>query len=186
MSRRERPRPKQGLKLGAPRDEGRERRPLYDDSEDERRTEAVQALNILDTPTEERFDEICREARDAMGAPATYISLLEGGRQWFKSTVGMGDVRETPREGTFCDFAVRRSLPTVVLDATQDPLFCQSPYVVEGPKVRFYAGVPLVVRGQRVGTLCALDFAPREAVTEAQMSRLEALARKAEQELSGG
>lgn len=141
------------------------------------------SLGLLDTPAEERFDRICRLAQEVMHAPATYISLLDRERQWFKSTCGMGEVKETPREGTFCDYAVRRSSPTVVLDATTDPLFALSPYVTEGPQVRFYAGFPLIVQGERVGTLCALDFEARAEVSDRQLQQLYDLARMAESEL---
>ncbi len=119
-----------------------------------------------------------------MGAPASYISLLDRDRQWFKSTVGMGDLKETPRDGTFCDYAIRRSRPTVVLDATRDPLFSRSPYVTDGPKVRFYTGFPLWVGGQRVGTLCTLDFEPRESITEEQLEQFHELALLAQEELA--
>ena len=150
---------------------------------EEARAQVLSQLQILDTPPEERFDRICRLAQEVMGAPATYISLIDRDRQWFKAAQGMPEVRETPREGTFCDYAIERSRPTVVLNALQDPLFARSPYVQEGPQVRFYTGFPLTVRGQRVGTLCALDFEPREQVTSQQMERLYDLARMAEAEL---
>ncbi len=169
-----------GLKLGStpPADV-----PLYPDEEENARASVLGSLGQLDSAPEERFDRICRLAQDVMQAPATYISLLDRERQWFKSTCGMGDVTETPREGTFCDYAVRRSSPTVVLDATADPLFALSPYVTEGPQVRFYAGFPLIVKGERVGTLCALDFQAREEVSDRQLEQLYDLARMAEQEL---
>lgn len=157
--------------------------PTVDTEESERQT-VLQEFGLLDTAPEERFDRICREVQDVLGAPATYISLLDKDRQWFKSTVGMGGVKETPRDGTFCDYAIRRSRPTVVLDATADPLFARSPYVTEGPKVRFYAGVPLWVEGQRVGTLCALDFEPRKAIGEDQLEQLCELAARAQEELA--
>ncbi len=157
---------------------------LYPDDE-QARAEVLSSLELLDTPPEERFDRLCRQAQEVMEAPATYISLIDRERQWFKATVGMGEFKETPRPGTFCDYAIRRSRPTVVLDATSDPLFTKSPYVVGEPHVRFYLGFPLTVRGQRVGTLCSLDFQPRDQVRPEQMERMRALARIAELELAG-
>ncbi|HIB68581.1 MAG TPA: GAF domain-containing protein, partial [Phycisphaerales bacterium] len=182
MSRRERPKKKRQLKRGlgspdAPKPQ------LYSHQEEDARAEVIRRIGLLDTEPEERFDRICRLAGDVMKAPATYIALLDRHRQWFKSTEGMGELKETPREGTFCDYAIRRSRPTVVLNADQDPLFKKSPYVTDGPQVKFYAGFPLTVDGQRVGTLCALDFEPREAVTEEQLEKFYDLARMAEKEL---
>jgi class 3 adenylate cyclase len=182
VSRRSRPTRKSG---GRERAKPPEDAPdlLLDREEDERQN-VLRSLDLLDSPAEERFDRICREVREVLGAPASYISLLDRDRQWFKSTVGMGEVKETPRDGTFCDYAIRRSRPTVVLDATQDPLFSMSPYVTEGPKVRFYAGVPLWVEGQRVGTLCALDFEARQDISAEQLEQLCDLAARAQNELA--
>lgn len=159
---------------------------IYPTKLEEERARVLSQVGMLDTPTEERFDRICRMAQQVMQAPATYISLIDRERQWFKSTVGMGELKETPREGTFCDYAIQRSRPTVVLNATLDPLFSRSPYVQSGPQVRFYAGFPLTVDGQRIGTLCALDFEPRSQVTPQQLEQFYDLARLAEAELQRG
>ena len=183
MSRRERPKRKRQLKRGLGSSEATERPLLYSDQEEDARADVIRRLELLDTEPEERFDRICRMAGDVMNAPATYIALLDRHRQWFKSTEGMGEMKETPREGTFCDYAIRRSRPTVVLNADEDPLFKKSPYVTDGPQVKFYAGFPLSVDGQRVGTLCALDFEPRGEVTDEQLEKFYDLARLAEQEL---
>lgn len=186
MARRSRPRPKVKRSLEPGRKPDSTAPPLYSGQEEEQRAQALATLALLDTPPEDRFDRICRLAGEVMQAPATYISLIDRQRQWFKSACGLGDIKETPREGTFCDYAIRRSRPTLVLDATQDPLFARSPYVAEGPRVRFYLGFPLVVEGQRVGTLCALDFEPRSEVSPRQMQQFEDLARMAERELTRG
>ncbi len=157
--------------------------PLYP-ADDQARLQAVRALGLLDTHPEARFDRLCRLASELLQTPAAYIALLDGQRQWFKATHGMGEVTETPREGTFCDYAIRRSRPTVVLDASSDPLFAHSPYVAGGPRIQFYAGFPLSVEGQRVGTLCALDFQPRTEVDSQHLELFYQLARVAEAELS--
>ena len=186
MARRKRPSKKRGLKtkLGGGSALPKADVELYSKEQENSRALALGSLNLLDTPPEERFDRLCRLAQNVVGAPATYISLIDRERQWFKSTCGMPDISETPREGTFCDYAIQRSRPTVVLDADADPLFCQSPYVTDGPKVKFYAGFPLMVQGQRVGTLCALDFEARDEVSDEEMDQLYDLARIAEKELT--
>lgn len=35
------------------------------------------------------------------------------------------------------------------------------PVVTDAPHIRFYAGVPLMYRGQAIGTLCVFDIKPR-------------------------
>jgi len=45
-----------------------------------------------------------------------------------------------------------------VSDALNDPRFADNPYVVGGPRVRFYAGQPLILPdGSCVGTVSSLD-----------------------------
>jgi GAF domain-containing protein len=51
----------------------------------------------------------------------------------------------------------------IVSDALNDPRFADNPYVVGGPRVRFYAGQPLILPdGSCVGTVCLIDTRPRE------------------------
>jgi PAS domain S-box-containing protein len=131
--------------------------------DDERgRLEALRALEILDTPAEERFDRITRMAARALQVPMAMVSLLDADRQWFKSCVGL-DVGETPRGVSFCGHAILDEHVFVVADARRDERFADNPFVTGDPFVRAYAGYPLrTLDGHRVGTLCVLDTAPRD------------------------
>ena len=140
--------------------------------DEEKRMEAVHSLELLDTDPEDRFDRICRLVREILGVPVSYIALMDDDRQFFKAECGLG-VRQTPREGTFCDMTIRRTGPMVVEDADAHPSWKDSPFVAGPPHVKFYLGFPLFINDmQAVGTLCALDFEPRESVGEAQMALL--------------
>ncbi|KAK4501532.1 hypothetical protein PRZ48_007341 [Zasmidium cellare] len=49
----------------------------------------------------------------------------------------------------------------VVNDLREDVRYCDRPFVVGGPKARFYAGVPITTpRGVRIGSYCVLDDKP--------------------------
>lgn len=130
----------------------------YDERASQR---AVEELNVLQTPRDERIDRITRIAQEMFDVPMVSVTLLDGDRQWRKSEIGLGG-REAPREDAFCDFTVREGRTVVVPDATQDPRWARNPFVEGDPHLRFYAGHPLSARGgERIGTLCILDTKPR-------------------------
>jgi len=109
--------------------------------------------------------------------PIALISLVDKDRQWSKSRVGLPE-SETSRDVSFCAHAILGSDVFVVPDASADPRFSVNPRVLEEPKLRFYAGAPLVTSdGYAVGTLCVLDRVPRE-LSEAQIEALSALSRQ--------
>jgi ribonuclease BN (tRNA processing enzyme)/CheY-like chemotaxis protein len=146
------------------------------------RIAALRRLNVLDTAREERFDRITRLAAALFELPISLISLVDGDRQWFKSACGL-DVRETPRDESFCAHAVLSRAPLVVPDALLDDQFADNPLVVDMPRIRFYAGHPLFVSdGSCIGTLCLIDTRPRQ-LDERGLALLRDMAQLATSEL---
>ena len=144
-------------------------------TEEGRRLEALRRTGLLDSPPEPEFDEVVQVAAAICGTPISLISLVDEKRQWFKASVGL-DVRETSREVSFCDHAIRQPSPLVVEDTTRDPRFCDNPFVAVKDGVRFYAGVPVrSPDGQPLGSLCVVDRRPRE-LTREQQAALKVLA----------
>ncbi|TRZ98809.1 MAG: sensor domain-containing diguanylate cyclase [Rhodocyclaceae bacterium] len=154
--------------------------------EDEvQRLAALEAMDALFTPAEERFDRITRMAARVFGTPIALISLVTRDIQWFKSEHGLG-ATETPREISFCGHAIHSDDTLVVSDAEQDPRFFDNPLVTGAPNIRFYAGHPIhSVDGARVGTLCIIDRSPKVLTTD-QLDVLRDLAAIAESELQRG
>lgn len=139
------------------------------------RLAALHQYNILDTPAEAEFDGITDLAAHICETPIALICLIDCDRQWFKSKVGL-DISETTRQVAFCAHTILQTEPLIVPDARQDARFADNPAVTSDPKVRFYAGVPLLTpEGHAIGTLCVVDYVPRQ-LSSKQTQFLQVLA----------
>lgn len=128
-----------------------------------RRLEALARYDILDTPPEENFDRIGRMIRRLFKVPISIISFIDGDRQWYKASEGMG-VTHVPRESSFCKRTIESGRPLVVENAATDPRFADNPYVTGAPGVRFYVSVPLTTKdGFHIGTVCVIDTKAHDA-----------------------
>ena len=143
-----------------------------------RRLDILDSLGVLDTPADPVLDGIVRAAARLTGCPISLVSLVDERRQWFKARWGL-DVRQTPRELAFCAHAILQTDVLEVVDARLDERFADNPLVTGDLQVVFYAGVPLSVQGHCMGTLCAIDHAPR-TLSDEQRQTLKDLARAAE------
>ncbi|MBL0216392.1 MAG: response regulator [Myxococcales bacterium] len=144
-------------------------------ADDAERVRRLREYEILDTDADPQFDAITRLVAVILEVPIALVSLVDADRQWFKSRHGLA-ARETPRSVSFCGHVVADLAPMVVPDAVADARFADNPLVTGEPRVRFYAGYPLRTRdGVVLGTLCAIDHAPRE-LSPVQLEALGLLA----------
>jgi GAF domain-containing protein len=141
-----------------------------------KRLKVLWEYEVLDTVPEEVFDDLAELAAHICEAPIALISLVDEKRQWFKSRVGT-TLSETSREVSFCAYAIAQPDLFIVPDATLHPRLAANPLVTTDPKIRFYAGAPLITPdGYALGTLCVIDKVPRQLRPD-QKQALRILAR---------
>jgi PAS domain S-box-containing protein len=154
-------------------------------SNEPQRLEALRALNLLDTPPEERFDRITRLAARVLNVPMACVVLVDENREFFKSRYGF-DLVEIKRDDSFCPYTVLENKQMVVPDAKVDERFVNNPYVKDKPNIRFYVGDPIAAAdGSLVGALCVMDHQPRIPSSE-DLAVLHDLALIAQIELNHG
>ena len=138
------------------------------------RISALQRYDILDTMFESDFDDITLIASQICGVPMALITLVDTDRQWFKSAIGI-DIKETPRDISFCAHAINGDELFEIKDAISDIRFSNNPLVTGNTNIRFYAGMPLTTSdGYQLGTICLLDNKPR-VLSDAQRALLTSL-----------
>jgi PAS domain S-box-containing protein len=129
---------------------------------DAERLLALKRYRIMDTPSEESFDNIAKLATQIFNVPISLISLVDAEKVFFKANIGMGKAKEANRGKSLCALAVLDTHVTVFEDALKEPCLIANPNVAGDFGLRFYAGAPLTTNdGFLIGTLCIIDKQPR-------------------------
>lgn len=154
---------------------------------DPARLAAVRATGLVDTAAEPAFDRLTRLAVRVLRVPASFLSLVEEGRDFYKAATGFGEPLASARElagRTFCHYSIAAATPDrplVIPDTRADPVYRAVP-TVESLGVAAYVGVPLVVDGEPVGSFCAIDTRPRDWTAD-EVEVLRELAASAQREI---
>lgn len=138
-------------------------------NEQERLMELLR-YEVLHTQYEEDFDQIVKLASSICKTPISTITLLDMHKQWFKAKIGV-EHTDGERDTSFCGHAIHQTDVMEVTDALLDERFHDNPLVLDEPKIRFYAGYPLVSpNGYTLGTLCVIDNVPRSLTEEQRLT----------------
>jgi PAS domain S-box-containing protein len=125
---------------------------------DVERINALRRYRVMDTPSEDSFDQFARLATRIFKVPIALVSLVDAERVFFKANVGMGKAKESNRGKSLCALAVLTPEVTVFEDALKEPCLLANPNVTGDFGLRFYAGAPLITHdGFMIGTFCIID-----------------------------
>ena len=145
----------------------------------------IVAEMLPDPEIDASLQRIVAEAAELADYPIALVSLVVRRIQFFRAFVGLPDglavSRATDRCVSFCQFVVSSERPLVLSDTKGLPGLPRE--LVNAYGVQAYAGLPLRVSGQVVGTLCVLDIKPN-SVDGIQLAGLRLLADRAEARLA--
>ena len=149
------------------------------------RLSAVRCSGLLDTPPDESFDALTRMAARLVDAPLSFISVVDEGRDFYKSQVGFPPplARKPQLTGrSFCHYTLD-SDDALVIDDTHANAVWKAVPTVDSLGVRAYVGVPLKVDGENIGSFCVIDTKPRAWQPE-ELETIRQLALSAGREIS--
>lgn len=142
---------------------------------------ALLSVEILDGPLREKFERITRVAKNLFDVPIALVSFFDEQCKLFKSLMGT-EVIETPHEISFCGYVLDQEDIFNIPETFLDERFRNNPYVVGDPHVRFYAGYPIQLNRQKLGTISIVDNKPRHFSLE-QLTWLRDVAALVETEI---
>jgi diguanylate cyclase (GGDEF)-like protein len=146
------------------------------------RLDALRALSLFDANPDERFDRLTRLARRLFNVPVAKVTLVAPEMVYAISCTGEQKA-PIPREHSFCSQAIKSDDILIIPDTLADGRFADNPFVAGDPRIRFYAGCPLVMNGCRLGTLCLVDGVPKN-MTQEDIMLMKDLAATVEHELT--
>ena len=140
------------------------------------RLAVLEALAIMDTPRDERFDRIAWLAQSFYRADVAFVSFIDGTTQWMKACSAPGLSPTIARDRSVCQHIIASGEPLMSHDLQTDPRFTGHPTVPQLP-FRFYAGVPLLLTPDlAVGSICILRREPSRPDEPFDFGPLQALA----------
>jgi signal transduction histidine kinase len=154
------------------------------DTAEKIRLQAVAAHCGFAPAPDSRFLRLTGLACQLFAMPMAMVNIIDGTTVWPVATEGIGG-EPVPREKTLCMQVLQHEKPVVLGDLTCDPDYCNNELVTGGPRISFYAGVPIFSdSGHVLGVLCVMDHQPRPAFGDTQVRLLEQLAETAAERLT--
>lgn len=133
---------------------------------DARRLAVARATGLLGPEPDPELDRYGQLARRVLNVAACYISITDDTHVFVKSAVECAAASTPPllepaKSHISCAYVAVTGKPLAVADLREDPRFRQHALDAT-PHLPAYLGVPLFVRGQSIGAICALDDKVRQ------------------------
>jgi class 3 adenylate cyclase len=127
------------------------------------RLAALDAYRVAGTAPEMDFNEIAEVAARICGCPVAVVNVVAEKWEWYKGKCGIPEHATREPRGGICCTTICNNDVMVVPDLAADARFADQDIVKGRPHYRFYAGAPMInPDGYALGTLCVLDYAPRQ------------------------
>eukprot|EP01038_Epipyxis_sp_PR26KG_P006648 gene6648-9125_t len=126
-----------------------------------RQTELIANLATLDV----KFDRVAALASRLFKVPFAAISLVDVNKVWYKSRIGFSQI-SSMRYESFDSYTILRNSPDVyvILDSEDKSNDCKlKPLYIDDKKIRFYAGVAIMLENVKIGTLSIMDTLPHSS-----------------------
>jgi PAS domain S-box-containing protein len=142
-----------------------------------KKTSALSKYDIDDFSEDIEIDQLTRLAANICETSMATISFFDKDRLVLMGKYGVdAGLTGVDRKKSFSQYTILQEDIFEVEDAWNDLRFLEIPYVATAPRIRFYAGVPLITPdGTKLGCLCVLDTKPKK-LTEEQKNTLRFLA----------
>ncbi|WP_051556371.1 SpoIIE family protein phosphatase [Alkalihalobacterium bogoriense] len=118
-------------------------------------------MNIVESTPDKELDQLTELVAKIFHTPIAMVTLMTEEKLLYKSCFGL-NMQESPRNQTVCQYIIASKDHLVIEDLQKDERFADN-LTVNKNGFRFYVGVPLKSdNGNVIGTLCLLDYIPRE------------------------
>lgn len=139
------------------------------------RLEIVRNSTIMTTENDPTLNLLVGIVARTLECPVAFVGILDDQNLLLKASIGWNRT-SIPREDGICTRTMLEEKTMIVPDTNMDKHFVATTLGIHGKAMRFYAGAPITVLGQCIGTICALDVVPHKETSAPMKSTLEAIA----------
>lgn len=139
--------------------------------------------DILYSQKDKKFDDLIKLSSNIFKSRFVGISFIDQNNQWLKSTIGIEDINEIPKNVSLCQDTINSNEPILINDINNEIKFKENPWLKKYPDICFYLGFPLIApNNQKIGTLFFLDNTKRN-ISENELESLKIISNQIISEL---